>query len=71
MSLKPIFLAAKSPQNRENTPVYPAILVRFFAQKSQFFPRALVSGQALTSTPHHAKTPPSSDPEHAEHAHHV
>jgi hypothetical protein len=23
MSLKPIFLAAKYPQNRENTPVYP------------------------------------------------
>jgi hypothetical protein len=47
MSLKQIFLAAKSPQNRENTPVYPAILVRFFAQKSQFFPHALVSGEAL------------------------
>jgi hypothetical protein len=47
MSLKPIFLAAKYPQNRENTPVYPAILGGFFAQKSQFSPHALVSGQAL------------------------
>jgi hypothetical protein len=40
-------LAAKYPQNRENTPVYPAILGGFFAQKSQFSPHALVSGQAL------------------------
>jgi hypothetical protein len=40
-------LAAKYPQNRENTPVYPAILGGFFAQKSQLSPCTLVSGQAL------------------------
>jgi len=43
-------LAAKSPQNRENTPVYPAILGGFFAQKSQLSPCTLVSGQALKHT---------------------
>jgi hypothetical protein len=52
-------LAAKSLQNRENTPVYPAILELFFAQKSRFSPHALVSGQALMRLPQSAPHPPA------------